>query len=1119
MLIMKFQFILGGCGCGKSQELMQNIKNDLQKHQSVILIVPQQFSFEAEKRLYDFLDAGLFNRMKVYSFETLSQEIFLQCGSAGRNYASEQEKLLFLYQAVQECTQRSALKMLGRQNTPEALENLQKLITKMRMEGITAEKMQDVSPVFEDSVQLRDKTQDIAEILTAYDRILKENNLCDNLNNLTYAGQLAGQHDFFRKQNVYLDEFGVFSGDQYQMLDVMMHQADSFTIAVRADKPGSVPTRIFEGGNQTFLNLKQKAEELCPGSVKIQYCPEFRRSAYPDLKAVATQILRSGKKQNLYQNHVHVFQADDPVSEVEYICATIYHLLSEYPGMHCRDIAIAVKEPAVYRPLLERAFARYHLPYDIATEKSVLHTELIRYFLVILEILSSSGWHTEMILKYLKNTFSGYDAETADMLEHFCFTWSIDRDDWTKHFWEESSPELNQRSKEFGGEALEALRLRCISELQNLKALCKDADIRKICRILYQHLADKKTAYEAKLTDVLKQNEFTTLWELLGESMNIVVQNMGARQMPLKDIYKLFVMLLKNSSFSTPPETLDSIRVIETLYEILTVRLNSPAVVFVPGVSDKTFPGEVQTNSVFSQQELEQLEAYHIRIAHLLPELYSDELLIINKILASPSEQLYLTYPEINAEHEFADPSVIIGEIVSMFPKDAPVLQKQEEISLAYYAWTKQAVYFHFVRNLHQNTPETSALRAILEKDPVYSAKVRRLTETNPEQQEKTSPEMMHKLLGKQLILSPSGIETFYNCPFSYFCRYCLRLYTPEKITLTAQNIGNFAHYCLEKILGKYHEQFTELTEQQLLEEIQALAETFKKENFSASVLRDGRFRLNYEINIQSIFQLLKHMQTELQKSEFIPVAFEEKLGEHEACQPYSLRDGAILCKGKIDRVDVCKTDDQLLMRVVDYKTGKKFLSPEKLADGLDMQMLVYLFALEQQGAFGTASPAGVLYLPSGQPSGADYDSRDAETRSKEEILHDFYQMKGLLADDAVKYMKDEISHPAPVMKHTQNDILFSVTQKQLQNLRKHIEKKICEMADRLYQGDTAPNPYLYQQYSPCEYCQYADICGHAEKDTLTHSDEQNRQALHSVFESNDDEDENQPEVNHNELD
>ncbi|MBR1555185.1 MAG: exodeoxyribonuclease V subunit gamma, partial [Oscillospiraceae bacterium] len=550
---MKFQFILGGCGAGKSHTLMQNIKTDLQAGNSAVMIVPQQFSFEAEKRLYDFLDAELFNRMKVYSFETLSKDILLKYGSAGRSYATEQENLLFLYQTIQECNQRNALKVLGRQNHPEALENLQKLVTKMRIEGITAEKMLDISPAFADSALLRDKTQDIAEILGAYDRILQDKGLCDNLNNLTSAVRLAEKHGFFRKQNVYIDEFGIFSGDQYQMLDVILHQAESFSIAIRADMPSAKPSGIFMGGNQTFLNLKQKAQEIHPDAVRIQYCPQYVRSAHADLKAVSEQIFRSGKTETPYQNHVHIFQADDPVSEIEYICATVYHLLEEHPKLHFRDIAIAVKEPDIYRPLLERAFARYGMPYDIAAEKSVLHTELIRYFLILLEILSSDRWDTETLLKYFKNPFSGYDSEIIPMLEHFCFTWSIRKENWETHFYEEGNPELNQRSEEFGGQAIEEVRSRCITELKTLKALCKDADIRKICRLLYRHLDEKKNAYEAKISDVLKQNEFTTLWKLLGSTMNTVVRNMGAEKMPLKEIHKLFLMLLKNSGFSTPP--------------------------------------------------------------------------------------------------------------------------------------------------------------------------------------------------------------------------------------------------------------------------------------------------------------------------------------------------------------------------------------------------------------------------------------------------------------------------------------------------------------------------------------------------------------------------------------
>ena len=209
-----------------------------------------------------------------------------------------------------------------------------------------------------------------------------------------------------------------------------------------------------------------------------------------------------------------------------------------------------------------------------------------------------------------------------------------------------------------------------------------------------------------------------------------------------------------------------------------------------------------------------------------------------------------------------------------------------------------------------------------------------------------------------------------------------------------------------------------------------------------------------------------------------------------------------------------------MLMRVIDYKTGTKYFSPEKLAAGLDMQMLIYLFALEQNHAFGSAGPAGVLYLPSGQPKRGLYQERNKNTQPREAYFHDFYEMKGLLLEDTLPYMQTEASAPAPVMKHTQAAHLFSATQKQFSHLKQHVEKKICEMADRLYDGDTAPNPYLYQENSPCKYCPCVDICDHAEPNSSTLTAQMKQQALKAVFEDKEEtENQNQEEEQNHGLD
>lgn len=70
---------------------------------------------------------------------------------------------------------------------------------------------------------------------------------------------------------------------------------------------------------------------------------------------------------------------------------------------------------------------------------------------------------------------------------------------------------------------------------------------------------------------------------------------------------------------------------------------------------------------------------------------------------------------------------------------------------------------------------------------------------------------------------------------------------------------------------------------------------------------------------------------------------------------------------GKVDRVDGWIKDDKLYLRVVDYKSGKKKFDLANVRMGLDIQMLLYLFALQKEGAefFGKEiEPAGVLYLP-----------------------------------------------------------------------------------------------------------------------------------------------------------
>lgn len=1084
--------ILGGCGTGKSTLLTKDIRQKLTSGAKVIVLVPEQFSFEAEKKLYASLGAAFFNRLHTYSFATLSQEI-LRSGAAERSYASEQEKLLYLSEAVRYCSEKKELHLLEkRRNATDFILSLYDMVSRIRKAGVSAEQLAELSPAL--SGHLSDKTHDLGQILLAYDRILREKNRQDNLTDLTEAAASAEIQYFFEDAYVCIDEFDSFTGDQYQMLAVILSQAKEVCCAIRADDPTQRPSGIFAGGNSTFLRLRTMAKEMCSMDTEVHYCKEYMRSKLDDLKAVAVHRHPASAP---YLEHIHMLEAAEPVMEVEYICAEICRLLSNNPSLLCSDIAVVVKEPAVYFPLLERAMERYALPYDLSAPKPVLHKALVRHFLTLLELMDGSTWQTDVLLRYVKSPLSGYSMENAAMLEHFCFTWSIDRQDWEKPFFIENNTESDIRTKGFHGKMLEKLRLRIIEEVAALRRACQGKTVRMVCKALYTHLRFVKNKH---MKDDTSQ-ETTMLWNLLMDILDTAVSCFGEQVLPLELLRESFLMLLRSSSFSTPPQMLDSIRIVDAR----TVRLDSPRIVFVLGVREGVFPAEVKPSGMFSQQELRELEDKSISISRLLPELHSDELLIVNKTLAAPTEELYLTYPLTDASYAPAAPAGILLKLLKMFPRNALILQKGADIPLHFYVRTAAAGYFHCVRNMHSNTPQLAALHTLLERDPVYSPRLAKLLSVRKPPAPEVSQATMQLLLGKQVILSPSGIERFANCPFQYFCKDVLHLYIPEQNALDPRSSGNFAHYCLEQLLRSMsREQFLSMSEDALLEQIQKLSGIFSEQSFSDALKRNGRFQFNYRKAGQSMIDLLKHMQQEMADGHFVPVGFEVPVSENGGgFPPLLLRDGQILCHGDIDRVDVCNTDSAKMLRVIDYKTGTKTLSPEKLADGLDMQMLIYLFALQANHAYDRALASGVFYMPSGQPKQKLFQDRSAHTAGRDEILGNFYRMKGLLLDTTLQYMEPEIrSGASPVMHPDSKTGLYSVTEQQMKNLRRHVETKIGETADKLLHGQIAPDPNLRHVDTPCIYCSYRDLCGSAVEKGYQCSKEEKKLAIAKVFDN-----------------
>ena len=145
-----------------------------------------------------------------------------------------------------------------------------------------------------------------------------------------------------------------------------------------------------------------------------------------------------------------------------------------------------------------------------------------------------------------------------------------------------------------------------------------------------------------------------------------------------------------------------------------------------------------------------------------------------------------------------------------------------------------------------------------------------------------------------------------------------------------------------------------------------------------------------------------------MRQSRFRPADYELPIGHpdgetEEGVRPLTLTlpDGArISVQGKVDRVDVCRENGRTYLRVVDYKTGSKQFDLSQVAEGLNLQMLIYLMAIWENGGerYGPVTPAGVLYLPARLPLVSV--PRDTQGEELEKAQTRAMRMNGLLLDD-----------------------------------------------------------------------------------------------------------------------
>ncbi|MBO5903764.1 MAG: hypothetical protein J6Q64_00125, partial [Clostridia bacterium] len=193
--------ILGGSGSGKTTLIEEKIKKDIESGRQVILLVPEQETVSAERRMLSLLPPSAQLSFEVLNFTRLANRVFRQCGGIARRNISAGVRALSMWNTVRSL--RPLLCKYGEvENSDLALTSLMlATVEEFKAYCVSPERLELAANELDEKSTLRGKLRDISLIYAVYKESLEAYG--EGEDELTALDGILSEHDFFAGMSVY----------------------------------------------------------------------------------------------------------------------------------------------------------------------------------------------------------------------------------------------------------------------------------------------------------------------------------------------------------------------------------------------------------------------------------------------------------------------------------------------------------------------------------------------------------------------------------------------------------------------------------------------------------------------------------------------------------------------------------------------------------------------------------------------------------------------------------------------------------------------------------------------------------------------------------------------------
>ncbi|MFZ5975035.1 MAG: PD-(D/E)XK nuclease family protein [Bacillota bacterium] len=1069
--------ILGRAGTRKTALLYERLGQAHAQGTPCIMIVPEQYTLQAERDIIEQLGIKGLLDIEVLSFSRLAYRVFSLSGGPKHTVVDSLGRAMLV---------RRALSELGNTNPfcarsadrPGFSAELTNTLSELKAYGITPGILKQALKTGNAAPNER-----LCGLLAVYEKVEEamRGQFSDGEDLLDLLAQKLPQTALFREARVFIDGFESMTGKWMDVLGQLLCTCRGVDIAFCMPEGNEEDAWVFESEMQSFHAVSALAYALdCKMEViRLHDTQKDRPVALAHLE------------RNLFAPGTHTFTGDmhglefmraaGKEQEANAVAARMVRLYRE-TGCNWRDMAVIVPDLPSDARVFRRVFGQYRIPCFFDEKRSLTGHPLVRCVLHAL-LAAENNYPQKEMTALIKTGLAGLTLSEAHVLENYMLAHGVKGKTFKQPF---------EKGEDEECAAAEALRERLMAPLLTLEtALKKDRSVKTQARAVLDYLDQTGTqaaldAMHERLEQIGEQALLAASEQAMDTLRSVLEQAvalLGDIALKRGEFVRLLQSALQQEDTGIIPTSADAVLV--GTWE--RTRLPSLRALFVTGCADGGFPPPPAENPLLGDPERDLLLKSGLKTGPDARVLWTVAQLRVYKALSVPDTLLHISASAEDRRGNALQDAHLFRKILSMYPgakvRGSSVDGVNKEVTNA------QAAFSELAAQMGQGQPPDKEWRAayyILSGVPAWKERLEKLQSAAGRA---LPPPRVHMPPGKTLVprqISVSRLETYSACPFSYFVRYALMPKKREVFEWTPLDAGAFTHAAMElfeKRLMHCGQNVREIPDEKIDEMIDSVLQEMQEGYQNGRLQTDAKMRYWGGRLSKTVRFCAWLLIEQLRASDFTLQCVELELPAGTYIEAAGMR---VPLKGRIDRVDALTRGDTTVLRLVDYKSSySKKLDYHEIYHGLSLQLPVYAHALQSgKTKSGRNIEIGGMVL-----STLEYPVLNTQARGDEaqKALKKELRMKGKLdANVDVLASMDHTLLPGesaafiPAKRNRDGALSKSSDALDAGGMRRLIRHAVdvaARIIGELHAGVIGPRPVQQGNEKQCSRCEYRAVC------------------------------------------